>query len=151
MVGSPSLLCTSQEPLRTHPCCLTGGQVVARSNPVSPTDITAGQRRFFGEVRDRLDGILMARYPNAYPNQNPVRQGVTAGPARRPRGRTTTGTTSVEAHEISRPGIINPHVTQSALRRIRGDRRRRAHWHLEPGWPLHTQLHGLCRDLLARH
>ena len=32
------LLCTSQEPLRTHPCCLTGGQEVAGSNPVSPTE-----------------------------------------------------------------------------------------------------------------
>jgi len=31
------LLCTSQEPLRTHPCYLIGGQEVAGSNPVSST------------------------------------------------------------------------------------------------------------------
>ena len=38
VVQSALILCTSQEPLRTHPCCLTGGQVVAGSNPVSPTE-----------------------------------------------------------------------------------------------------------------
>ncbi len=51
---------------------LTGGQVVAASNPVSPTRELAVQWRFW-RIRSRL-GICDPLYVNAYANQNSLRQ-----------------------------------------------------------------------------
>jgi hypothetical protein len=55
--------------------------VVAGSNPVSPTRVLAGERRF-REIRDRLLCTPGGPYPNAYPNQG---IGTTASQSESPR------------------------------------------------------------------